>query len=339
AKKATTKFHGAQMYDYQGRSWMAPPSGIHASDDHQCYIPKKCVHTFNNAHAKGVHAIRFFPKTGHLLLSAGLDGIVKIWNVATKKLMRVYDGHTAAVRDICFSNDGSKFLTCSYDRWIRLWDTETGEVINTFTSRRVPYCVKFYPNDNNFFVVGQSDNKVLTFDCTTGEITQEYNHHLAAVNSVTFVEEGKKLVTTSDDKKVLIWEWDIGVPIKYIAEPDMHSMPAVTAHPKADFMVLQSLDNEIKVYGSTDRFQFQRKKNFKGHQVAGFACEMAFSPSGKFLVSGDGNGKLYFWDWNTTKSYARFNAHTRGPTMSCEWSPVDPSLVASCGWDGCIKFW
>ena len=76
-----------------------------------------------------------------------------------------------------------------------------------------------------------------------------------------------------------------------------------------------------------------------GSQVAGFACEMAFSPSGKFLVSGDGNGKLFFWDWNTTKSYARFNAHTRGPTMSCEWSPVDPSLVATCGWDGCIKFW
>lgn len=267
AKTATTKFHGKEMYDYQGRSWMAPPSGVHASDDHQCYIPKKCVHTFNNAHSKGVHAIRFFPKTGHLLLSAGLDGIVKIWNVATRKLMRVYDGHTAAVRDICFNNDGTKFLTCSYDRWIRLWDTETGEVLQTFTSRRVPYCVKFYPNDNNFFVVGQSDNKVLTFDCTTGEITQEYNHHLAAVNSVTFVEEGKKMVTTSDDKKVLIWEWDIGVPIKYIAEPDMHSMPAVTAHPKSDFMVCQSLDNEIKVYGSTDRFQFQRKKNFKGHQV------------------------------------------------------------------------
>ena len=67
----------------------------------------------------------------------------------------------------------------------------------------------------------------------------QYNHHLAAVNSVTFVDGGRKMVTTSDDKKMLIWEWDIGVPIKYIAEPDMHSMPAVTAHPQAGFMVCQ----------------------------------------------------------------------------------------------------
>ena len=338
-KVATTKFHGAAMYDYQGRSWIAPPAGLHPSDDHTCYIPTKCAHTFNKAHEKGVHAVRFSPITGHLLLSAGLDGKVKCWDVKRKKLMRVYDGHTAGVRDICFNNDGSKFLSASFDRWIRLWDTETGECLNTFTSRRVPYCIKFYPRDDNFFVVGQSDNKVVTFNATTGEITQEYNHHLAAVNSVTFTEDARKLVTTSDDKKILVWEWDIGAPAKYISEPDMHSMPAVTLHPKADFFAAQSLDNEIKVYAASDRYQLVRKKKFKGHQVAGFACQMTFAPSGKFLASGDGNGKLYFWDWNSGRSYARFNAHQKGPAIGCEWSPTDPCLVATCGWDGCIKFW
>jgi hypothetical protein len=30
---------------------------------------------------------------------------------------------------------------------------------------------------------------------------------------------------------MLLWEWNIPVPIKYIAEPTMHSMPAVTSHP------------------------------------------------------------------------------------------------------------
>ena len=37
-----------------------------------------------------------------------------------------FTGHSKAVRDICFNNDGTKFLSCGYDRWIKLWDTETG---------------------------------------------------------------------------------------------------------------------------------------------------------------------------------------------------------------------
>ena len=90
---------------------------------------------------------------------------------------------------------------------------------------------------------------------------------------------------------------------------------------------------------ATDRFVRNRKKTFKGHQVSGFACNMDFSPNGKYLVSGDGNGKMFVWDWQSGKYLKKFNAHERGPAMSAVWSPIDPSTVATCGWDGSIKLW
>jgi pre-mRNA-processing factor 17 len=166
----------------------------------------------------------------------------------------------------------------------------------------VPYVVQFYPHDDNFFVVGCSDNKIVTYDATTAEITQEYNHHLGPVNAILFVEDhGTKMITSSDDKKVLIWEWDIGVPIKYISDPAMHSMPCMALHPAALYFAGQSLDNTIVVFQARDRFAMQRKKKFSGHQVSGYACELTFSPDGQFLVSGDGNGNIFFWLWKGHK--------------------------------------
>ena len=67
----------------------------------------------------------------------------------------------------------------------------------------------------------------------SGEITQEYDQHLGPVNTITFVDENRRFVTTSDDKTIRAWDFDIPVVIKYIAEPHMHSMPAVTLHPSS----------------------------------------------------------------------------------------------------------
>lgn len=341
AGEATSKFLGSQEYDYQGRSWVEPPRALRNVDpaDHDVFLPKRCIHTWKG-HTKGVQAIELFPRVGHLLLSGSLDHSLRIWDVMNdRECQRVYNGHTGAVRGIHFSNDGRQFLSCSFDRFIRLWDTETGQSVASFTNRRVPYCVKFYPEDNSSFVIGDSNNMVVQFDARSGEIAQEYNHHLQAVNSVTFVDDNRRFVSTSDDKKILVWEWGIPVPIKYISEPSMHSMPAVTIHPSGGFLAGQSLNNQIDVYTARDKFKRVRNKVFKGHTVAGYACQLGFSPNGQYLVSGDGEGKLAFWDWKSTKMLKKLRAHDKGPAMGVAWHPLEPSKVVSCGWDGLIKLW
>lgn len=75
--------------------------------------------------------------------------------------------------------------------------------------------------------------RYLQYDMNSGEITQEYDQHLGPVNSITWVDENRRFITTSDDKSIRAWDYDIPVVIKYIAEPHMHSMPAVTLHPSS----------------------------------------------------------------------------------------------------------
>jgi pre-mRNA-processing factor 17 len=66
------------------------------------------------------------------------------------------------------------------------------------------------------------------------------------------VDENRRFITTSDDKTIRVWDYDIPVVIKYIAEPSMHSMPAVGMLSK--WMAMQSLDNQILIFG-TDSYK------------------------------------------------------------------------------------
>lgn len=45
------------------------------------------------------------------------------------------------------------------------------------------------------------------WDTRSGEAVQEYDRHLGAVNTITFVDDNRRFVSTSDDKSLRVWEW------------------------------------------------------------------------------------------------------------------------------------
>ncbi|XP_041354236.1 pre-mRNA-processing factor 17-like [Gigantopelta aegis] len=345
AMEEKTTLHIKDAYDYQGRSYLHAPQdvGVNLKSEfppEKCFLPKKQIHTWSG-HSKGVAAIRWFPQTAHLLLSCSMDCKIKIWEVyKERRCIRSYIGHKQAVRDITFNNSGNEFLSCGYDRYCRLWDTETGECKSRFTSRKVPYCIKYHPEEDkqHLFVAGTSDKKIVCWDIRSGEIVQEYDRHLGAVNSITFVDQNRRFVSTSDDKSLRVWEWDIPVDFKYIADPSMHSMPSTTLSPNGKWLACQSMDNKICVFNVLNRFKFMRKKTFTGHMVAGYACCVDFSPDMSYIISGDADGKLFVWDWKSTKLYSKWKAHD-DVCIGVLWHPHETSKVATCGWDGVIKYW
>ncbi|KAF7978892.1 hypothetical protein HWV62_44397 [Athelia sp. TMB] len=322
----TSVFHGKSMADYQGRTYMhAPvaeaPGLLGEPGAQECFIPKVCTHTWTG-HTQAVAVIRLFPGTGHLMLSGSMDTKIKLWDVYThQNCLRTFHGHVKAVKDLCFNNDGTQFLSCGYDRQMKLWDTETGACLKRFSNGKIPYCIKFHPDADkqHVFLAGMSDKKIIQYDMNTGEITQEYDQHLGPVNTITFVDENRRFITTSDDKTIRVWDYDIPVVIKYIAEPYMHSMPAVTLHPSNKYFAAQSMDNQILIY-STDNFRQNRKKRFANHQVAGYACQVGFSPDGRWISSGDGSGNVVFWDWKTGNIKSRLKTHSQ-VVISHVWLP------------------
>ncbi|KAI6247002.1 Pre-mRNA-processing factor 17 [Erysiphe necator] len=343
----TSIFEGSQQFDYQGRTYMHVPQDLDIDlrsertlKEIKNYVPKKMVHQWKS-HVKPICGLRFFPDSGHLLLSGSVDTTVKIWDVYhDRELLRTYKGHNKALSDITFNPTGTQFLSASYDRMIKLWDTETGQCINRFTTGKTPHVIRFNPSPEycHEFLAGMSDKKIVQFDTRTREVVQEYDHHLAAINTITFVDENRRFMTTSDDKSLRAWDYNIPVPIKYIAEPHMYPLTRASLHPSGKYVAYQSSDNNIFVYGANDKFRQNRKKAFKGHNTSGYAIDVACSPDGQFVSSGDSGGYVCFWDWKTGKMWHKLQA-AEGAVTCVAWHPRETSKVVTAGLEGTIRYW
>lgn len=56
-------------------------------------------------------------------------------------------------------------------------------------------------------------------------------------------------------------------------------------------MMSSCAGSQIVTYTTKERFKQNRKKTFKGHNTAGYACQVNWSPDAKYVMSGERQGQ------------------------------------------------
>jgi WD40 repeat protein len=97
-----------------------------------------------------------FNPDGSMLASAGLDNLVRLWEVATGAKLRKLTGHTGWVNGVAFSPpDGSLLASAGDDKTVRLWDVATGAELRTLTGHDTSVsAVAFSPDGSWLASVG-----------------------------------------------------------------------------------------------------------------------------------------------------------------------------------------
>lgn len=96
---------------------------------HRYFVPKQELIRFN-AHQGCINRILWNPCFQDFILSASMDGVVRIWNVeTTPSCVLEVSGHTQAVKDAKWHKDGVKVLSGGYDKFSRITDLNAGNLI------------------------------------------------------------------------------------------------------------------------------------------------------------------------------------------------------------------
>ena len=65
-----------------------------------------------------------FSNSGKMLAAGDYNGIVRIWDVSTQKMIHILSGHRALVDNIRFNNDDSQMASASFDKKVLIWNTD-----------------------------------------------------------------------------------------------------------------------------------------------------------------------------------------------------------------------
>jgi F-box/WD-40 domain protein MET30 len=149
-------------------------------------------------HTDGILTLKYDHK---YLFTGSYDTTVKIWDIASGKLLRNLESHTKGVKSLIF--DEQKLITGSLDSTIKVWNYHTGQCISTYRGHQdAVLSVDFY---KKFIVSGSADTTLKVWNVET-RTCHALRGHTEAVNSVKIHPQSNTVFSASDDTTIKMWD-------------------------------------------------------------------------------------------------------------------------------------
>ena len=79
------------------------------------------LRSLDSGHNGGITSVAVSPTSQHVATES-LDGIIRLWDVESARIVREFEGHKDAVHSVKFSPDRRYLLSGSFDVTLKLWD-------------------------------------------------------------------------------------------------------------------------------------------------------------------------------------------------------------------------
>lgn len=265
-------------------------------------------------HVGPVHSLAFVDD--QLLLSAGADGTIRLWDVEKRKEIRQFVGHVGRVLTVAVTPDGSRLLSGGDDSTIRLWDVSSGKQLRSFNKSAKAVWKIVLDGEGKRVLSGGDDRKMRFWSLETGDDLVSFDIEYPGpveFRAITLSLDGSRAFSGTSELKghfssMRIWDTTTGQEVR---RADRHhritqnghgveiTLPNVAARSPRDDTVLSAIQspadgNELILWNLRNGDVIRR---FGGQATR--ASAVAFSPDGRRIYTGSQYGRLRVWDVQT----------------------------------------
>jgi RNA polymerase sigma factor (sigma-70 family) len=287
-------------------------------------------------------------RDGKTLLTTS-ETIVRLWEVSTGAVnqppqlrpLRTLDGAKQRVQIAALAPDGKEFATLSMGGTVRTWDAGTLEQRREFQAEGDDSArdIAYSPDGRSLLVLRDRENSVAgVWDPKAGKLRyalrgsrESKPDSLRPIHVFAFAPDGRTLATAGESDGIRMWDAATG---KERPRGDGHASGITALSFSRDGAVIATVSiSEENVW----LWSARTGRPLRVLRAWGGPYFCTFSPDGKILATGGGNGVVQVWDVATGKELPRFPV--QGSCNGAAFTPDGKKLVVAaygghCGvWD------
>uniref|UniRef100_A0A8D8MGH9 U3 small nucleolar RNA-associated protein 15 homolog n=1 Tax=Cacopsylla melanoneura TaxID=428564 RepID=A0A8D8MGH9_9HEMI len=188
-----------------------------------------------------------FRKDGKLLVAGGEDPEIKLFDVSSKNLLRVFKGHKGPIHRCFFTCDNTHISSFSDDKVVALWDIPSESRVASF-SNHTDYvrAGAVSPVSSDIIISGSYDKTVTVYDTRSPDPVMNVNHG-SPVESVLCLQSGGIFVS-GGGPDVCVWDMLGGGKLLHRFSCHHKTVTSLCLASGGKRLISGSLDHHAKIY-------------------------------------------------------------------------------------------
>ncbi len=130
------------------------------------------------------------------VISAGMDKLIRVWDIETAKQLFVLRGHFLPVTYLSLDNSQNLLVSGSNDKTVKLWDLKQRKEINSFKFKNKVVSVVF-TNDSLRLIIALKNRIYKIADILENKITDSALFHSSSINAL-LVDKNDSFIYSGD---------------------------------------------------------------------------------------------------------------------------------------------